>query len=88
MKRFVFATLLFGCGTTPTPTPTPVPDVTDYSAVCLHLAELGCAEGAAPECAVAFGRIQGGRLGDLQPGCLMGARTREAARACGSVLCE
>jgi len=79
---------LFGCGTTPTPKPTPVPFAGDYSLVCGHLAELGCPEGAAPECAVAFGRIQDGRLGDLQPGCIMGAKDKAAARACGSVLCE
>lgn len=82
------AVLAFGCGTTPTPTPTPGPDVTDYPAVCQHLAELGCAEGAAPECAVAFQRIQEGRISDLQPVCLMAAKSPAEARACGSVLCE
>jgi len=93
-KRIVFwfAAIPFACAgacaTPPAPTPTPYPDVTDYSLVCGHLAELGCPEGLAPECAEAFGRVQNGRLGDLQPGCLMGARTKAAARACGSVLCE
>jgi hypothetical protein len=91
IKRFLGALLLacVGCGTTPTPTPTPVPDVgNDYSLVCKHLADLGCAEGAAPECAVAFGRIQEGRMSDLAPVCLMAAQSPAAARACGSVLCE
>ena len=86
LRRAAFALLvsLVGCATTPTP----VPDVTDYSMVCQHLADLGCPEGRAPECAAAFGRIQGGRLSDLQPACLMGATTPDTARACGSVLCE
>ena len=76
------------CGTIPTPTPAPAPDPGDYALVCKHLAYLGCPEGIAPECPVAFGRIQDGRLGDLQPGCLMGAQTPAEARACGSVMCE
>lgn len=74
------------CGTVPTPTPDPVP-VTDYSLVCQHLADLGCPEGLAPECAVAFGRFQGGHMSDLQPVCLMAAKTVPAVRACGSVAC-
>jgi hypothetical protein len=91
LKRFLGALLLacVGCVTPgPTPTPGPGPDVTDYSLVCQHLADLGCSEGKAPECAAAFGRIQGGRISDLQPSCLMAAKTPAAARACGSVLCE
>ena len=85
----VFILMVFcGCGTVPTPTPTPVPDVTDYSLVCQHLADLGCPEGRAPECAVAFGRVQGGRISDLQPACLMAAQTIDGVRNCGSVLCE
>lgn len=88
IKRFLGALLLacVGCATV-TPTPAPY-DGTDYTMVCQHLAELGCAEGKAPECAVAFGRFQGGRMSDLQPSCLMASKTPEAARACGSVLCE
>ena len=91
LRRAAFALLvsLVGCATPgPTPTPTPVPDVTDYSMVCQHLADLGCPEGLAPECAAAFGRIQGGRLAELDPACLAKAQTPDAARACGSVLCE
>lgn len=74
------------CGTVP-PTPDPMP-VTDYSLVCQHLADLGCPEGRAPECAVAFGRFQDSRMTDLRPSCLMAAQSATAARACGSVLCE
>lgn len=91
MKRAAFALLvsLVGCVTTgPTPTPTPGPGVTDYSLVCQHLSDLGCAEGKAPECAVAFSRIHEGKMSDLAPACLMAATTPEAARACKSVLCE
>lgn len=76
-----------GACATVTPTPDPVP-TTDYSMVCQHLAELGCAEGRAPECATAFARIQEGKMSDLAPACLMAATTPEAARACKSVLCE
>jgi hypothetical protein len=91
LKRFLGALLLacVGCVTPgPTPTPTPGPDPTDYSMVCQHLADLGCPEGKAPECAVAFARIQEGKMSDLAPACLMAATTPVAARACGSVLCE
>ena len=91
MKRAAFALLvsLVGCVTPgPTPTPGPGPDVTDYSLVCQHLADLGCPEGRAPECAVAFGRFQDSRMTDLRPSCLMAAQSATAARACGSVLCE
>lgn len=88
MKRFVLLALLAGCGTVPAPTPTPGPDVTDYPAVCQHLAELGCPEGNAPECAAAFQRFQEGRMTDLAPACLMAAKSPAEARACGSVLCE
>ena len=89
LKRAAFALLvsLVGCGTSPTPTPDPVP-VVDYSAVCQHLAELGCPEGKEPECVDAFGRFQRGRMVDLAPVCLMAATTTEAVRACKSVLCE
>jgi hypothetical protein len=97
MKRLVLALLLVAsCGTVPAPTPEPVPGpvpdpepapVVDYSAVCQHLADLGCKEGRAPNCAEAFGRIQGGRISDLQPTCLMAAKTAAAARACGSITC-
>ena len=89
LKRAAFALLvsLVGCGTSPTPTPDPVP-VVDYSAVCQHLAELGCPEGKEPECADAFGRFQSGRMADLRPSCLMVAKTATEARTCGSVLCE
>lgn len=95
MKTIFFwaaVTLLFAfvasCGTVPTPTPTPTPEPVDYSLVCQHLAELGCPEGRAPECATAFGTFQGGRLSDLQPACLMSKTTKAGVRECGSVLCE
>lgn len=90
LKRAAFALLvsLVGCGTTPTPTPTPGPDVVDYSLVCQHLADLGCPEGRAPECAAAFSRIHEGKMSDLAPACLMAAKTPFAARQCGSVICE
>lgn len=84
---FALGFLLLGCVTVP-PTPTPGPDVTDYSLVCQHLADLGCPEGKASNCAEAFGRIQGGRISDLQPSCLMAAKDAPAARACGSVKCD
>ena len=89
MKRIALLFLVgtAGCGTAPTPTPDPVP-VADYSAVCQHLAELGCPEGKEPECADAFGRFQSGRMADLRPTCLMRAETATEVRACGSVLCE
>lgn len=91
IKRFLGALLLacVGCATPgPSPTPTPVPGPTDYAAVCQHLADLGCPEGRAPECAVAFQRFQEGRMVDFDVRCLAAAQSPAAARACGSVVCE
>ena len=91
IKLFLGALLLacIGCATPgPVPTPTPVTGPTDYAAVCQHLASIGCSEGAAPECAVAFQRFQDGKMVDLRPDCLSAAQTPAEARACGSVLCE
>ena len=91
IKRFVFRLLAplvlwFGCGTVaPIPTPTPVP--VDYAAVCQHLADLGCSEGAAPSCARVFERIEEARMSQLHPACLLDASSRAQARACGSVDC-
>ena len=86
MKTLILCLLtVAACGTVqPVPTPPPV----DYSAVCAHLSDLGCSEGKAPECAAVFARIQDGRMSDLQPSCLMAAKTPAEVRACTSVACE
>ena len=73
------------CATTP-PSPTPAP--VDYSALCAHLADIGCPEGAAPNCASTFAHIQDDRIADLQPQCLLDASEKSQARNCGSIECQ
>lgn len=70
-------------GVQPTPTPPPI----DYAAICAHLVDIGCPEGAAPNCASTFQRVAGGNMTDLHPQCLLDASTRGQARSCGSVDC-
>ena len=91
MKAFVFALFLLGCGTTcatVTPTPTPTPGPVDYVAICAHLLDIGCGEGAEPNCATTFQRIDQDRVTNLHLQCLLDAGDRAQARACGSVACE
>ena len=72
------------CGTvTPTPTPAPM----DYVALCAHLMDIGCPEGAAPNCASTFIKIQDGKMSDLQPQCLLDASEKSQARNCGTIEC-
>jgi hypothetical protein len=73
------------CASSPQPVP-PAPPA-DYSAICAHLSDIGCPEGAAPNCASAFRHIAVGNMADLHPQCLLDATTRAQARACGSVDC-
>lgn len=58
-----------------------------YAAVCGHLAQLGCPEGQDPGCVAVLTAVQGGRIEDLNPGCLLAAGSVSAAQACGSVAC-
>jgi hypothetical protein len=74
------------CGTV-TPTPTPDPKPVSYVEVCAHLADIGCPEGALPNCATALQRAEDDRLTDLRPQCLLDASTIKQARACGSITC-
>ena len=94
MKTLIVFTLVAAfliaanCGTVQ-PARTTMGDTgTDYSAVCAHLAAIGCGDGEAPNCADTFGTIETARRGDLRPGCLLAAQTVLAAITCGSVECR
>jgi hypothetical protein len=78
---------LWGCGTV-TPIPDPEPAPVDYSAVCQHLADIGCSEGRNAACARVFAQAQNDRLTDLRPGCLLTAVDPPTARACGTIQCQ
>jgi hypothetical protein len=70
-------------GVQPTPTPPPI----DYAVLCAHLQDIGCPEGAAPNCAATFQHVIAGNMADLHSQCLLDASTRGQARACGTVDC-
>lgn len=80
----------------PTPQPPgPVGDAAPFDAggslcavACRNLAELGCAEGAVPNCASVCEHAQAERVTDLHPVCLSLAHTKAEARACRSVKCD
>ncbi len=78
---------VFGCKSGPQPIPTEVDAGTNYGALCAHLADIGCSEGADPGCVDTFTIFQGDRMAQLHPSCLMDASSRAQARACGSVAC-
>lgn len=93
MKRLclLLAISLCGCAATcatgPQPIP-PAPPVTDYAGVCRHLLDIGCGEGAEPNCATVMGQVDHARLTNLHLQCLLDAESILQARACGSVACE
>ena len=64
----------------PAPTPPP-PSVTQ--AACDTLKSLGCAEGAASNCAVTLEHMAEDRLTGLDPQCVASAKSVTAVRACG-----
>ena len=86
MRRLV-ALCLFcaACATIP-PTPDPAP--VDYTVLCQHLQDIGCPEGAAPNCAGTFARIEGGHMAELSQQCLFDASEKSQARNCGSIECQ
>jgi len=90
VKTLILALLLCGCATTcatTQPVP-PVPPVTDYAGVCAHLLDIGCGEGAAPNCAAEIDKVVRARMTNLHLQCLLDAESIMQARACGSVTCE
>jgi hypothetical protein len=89
----VLALAFVGCPK-PTPGPNPPPDASDggddldasrasCSKACANLTALGCPITDCPTACVA----SQGKLTDLHPACLAKAKTKEEARACGSVKC-
>ena len=75
-----------GLGATCTPVP-PLPSTGSCSDACANLAKLGCAEGTTGSCVATCEHTQSSRVTDLKPGCLLAAKTKADARACGSVTC-
>jgi hypothetical protein len=55
---------------------------------CKNLAALGCSEGTTPNCVATCQHTQSAKLVDLHPVCLADAKSKAAARGCGSVTCE
>ena len=78
-----FVAGISACGTVQ-PTPAPV----DYAALCAHLQDIGCPEGAKTNCVETFTSFQGGHMADLRPQCLLDAEQKSDARNCGSIDCQ
>jgi hypothetical protein len=77
------------CACPPSPAPVPhdadgAPLVTPESA-CSQLAALGCTEGLDPHCASVIAHVVDVGLTKLDVACVVGAQSKEAAQACGSV---
>ncbi len=63
-------------------------DAWECVSVCAHLRSLGCPEGAdGSKCETTCDRVQATKLTDLKTSCLLRAKSKEEARACGSVHC-
>jgi hypothetical protein len=82
--RTIILTLALAFSACATVHPVPV-DV--YPAACSNLAQLGCPEGARPNCAAVMKRADDDHLTDTRASCLAVAKTADEARACGSVRC-
>ena len=90
MKLLTLCLLCLACSTTacgtvqPTPTPAPV----EYAALCAHLQDIGCPEGAAPNCVRTFAHIEGDHMASLGAQCLSDASEKSQARNCGTIECQ
>jgi hypothetical protein len=81
---------LVGCSPHPPPPPPtfeagPPPSSAE---VCLHLAKIGCPEGADDACQRKIDQVAHDRLTIFPLRCWVSAPTREAARACGQLDCS
>ena len=91
MRRFIFAlTVSFcGCGATCAtgiqPGPQPPPPA---ATACDNLARLGCPGGIDSTCVVILQQMVDQHMTRIDLGCLTGAQTQDAARACGGVTCR
>lgn len=94
MRFAVLALVVCGCCAAPPPAPDvgPAPlhvsdsGPTGCHTACVNLAALGCPEGGA-SCDLTCVHVVASGLTDLRVDCLTAAKTKEAARACGSVSC-
>ena len=83
---------LLSCSPAVTTDPTPDDGVDRVCAkACANLRRLDCPEGDAPDggrsCESVCEQARASHRIDLKPLCLASAKTREAARACGTVAC-
>jgi hypothetical protein len=94
--RVLFAASILALAGCPSPPNPPTPDSGDAAmlgdanhagAMCSRLAELGCAEGADPSCAVVVAHVMDAGLTRVNAACIASATSKEAARACGFVRC-
>lgn len=78
----------------PAPAPAPTPSIapigfdaghvpSKYTEACAHLAELGCAEGPAFDCASVMARADARHLTIVPVACLSAAHSKEEVRGCG-----
>ena len=61
---------------------------TDCETHCTHLAALGCAEGASPNCVQACNETIGTPLNSVDWGCSDSASTKSSAQKCGVRFCQ
>ena len=88
--RWLILAVLAAC------TPTGVAPVTPPDAAidpacavyCSHLAQLGCREGADPQCPAACTATEGSPLSPVNWSCVANAATRGAVQTCGVRLCQ
>lgn len=92
MKRLLFLAIsLCSCGATcatgfqPGPGPQPIPTA---ATACDNLALRGCPSGIAQSCVVVLQQMVNEHITRIDLGCLTGAQTQDAVRACGGVTCQ
>jgi hypothetical protein len=93
MKRLIFYVSMWfvGCGATcatgiqPGPGPQPIPTA---ATACDNLALRGCPSGIAQSCVVVLQQMVDEHITRIDLGCLTGAQTQDAVRACGGVTCQ
>jgi hypothetical protein len=83
------AALVAGCPSQHHVAPTTLADGGDMpSAVCGHLAAIGCSAGTDPSCRVVVGKIAEDSIIHFDATCLLAATDADSVRACGGVRCR
>ena len=91
MRHIALAIVLCSCGPEPVPVapvPVPVGAAATADAVCLHLAELRCAEGTDLSCEVVVQRIlRSGRI-PFDASCVLRSTNQTEVRTCQAIRCR